>query len=661
MLANIFKKLNAERRIILQKFLIDKRTFSAILNTDVQLAFCRCESHAFHLIGDQQNSYVSSLSKNIARYNTNLASEKKENNELFATVTLLPRTYLQTQLPDDEVQKLLKLDWTSLSTTEFLSNLEKLTLYTYNLEKKPEINYDNFMQALSAVSSNFHDYELIHLLKYLVPWYRNKNTPKDVMKHIIETLDLECCNRLPKQNIENLLSFSYLFVCLRYGKESNFTRKSLLKLNQKSKRMSPSQLAQYMNLTSACTNLPMNFYEIEYYVEKNMDSMSAHELSRISIGFYKNRIQIKSPKLLMHILETMVNNVEVISTHMVSAFSKLIRTSYKHHYELDNLLRQVLKELQPQLSRFTLKTLTHISHLAAHAFIYEKGLMTSIYERLDEEIENATITDIERISLSLAHFNYDSSYPLYKKIVDEITSPGRHKEIQAHRRTLSRILKYWALADIYPIKLLEQIMDPEFIKETFCSKYAMNEEYFFLDQCIAAEVPNYTGPRLADGLREFLAKRHKAILYPGSRNSLQSNAMKEIISICQRLLKTECGIFTEKILPHFTGQDIIICLDEQNNPVLPEKILSTMRPDSVKPVPNEAKKLTWFSIIITTKNQVLKDSNEFSGILTARYRQLKSLGYTPVVVSHHKWYDMKTHEDCEKLQENYVKTLLNIA
>lgn len=326
MLANIFRKLNAESRIILQKFLIDKKTFSAILNTDVQLSYCRCESNVFKLTGNEQNSSVSSLTKNIVRHSTNLATdENKENKEFFATVTLLPRTYLQTQLPDDEVQKLLNLDWTSLSPTEFFSYLEKLTLYTYNLEKKPEINYDNFMQALSAMSPSFQDEEMTQLLKYLVPWYRNKNTPKDVMKHIVETLDLQCCNRFPKQNIENLLSFSYLFVCLRYGKESSFTRKSLLKLNRKAKRLSPSQLAQYMNLTSVCTNLPMNFYELEYYVEKNMDSLSAQELSRISIGFYKNRIHIKSPKLLMHILETMLNNVEVISTHMVSAFSKLLR------------------------------------------------------------------------------------------------------------------------------------------------------------------------------------------------------------------------------------------------------------------------------------------------------------------------------------------------
>ena len=76
----------------------------------------------------------------------------------------------------------------------------------------------------------------------------------------------------------------------------------------------------------------------------------------------------------------------------------------------------------------------------------------------------------------------------------------------SHRKTLPCILKYLALVNIYPIKLLEQVMDPEFINKVYCNKYAMNEEYFFLDQCIAAEVPNYTGPRLSDDLRQFLAK-----------------------------------------------------------------------------------------------------------------------------------------------------------
>ena len=319
MLANICRKLNAERRIILQRFQIDKKTYSTIPNTDVQL-YGRHANNVFKLTG-KQSHYVSFMSKNILRHSTNLAIENKE---LFATIPL-PRTYLQTKLPDDEVEKLLKLDWTSLSSEEFVSNFEKLSLYIYNLVKKPDINFDNFLQALSSLSPHFYDEEIAHILKYLIPWFRNENHPKDVIQFIKGTLDNECCNRFPKQNIENMLMFSHLFVYLRCGRVSNFTRKAVLKLNRKAKRLSPSQLAQFMTLMSACRNLPVNLYEIEYYIEKNMESFSAQELSKISIGFYRNKTQIKSSKLLIHILETMLNNMEVMTTHMVSAFVKLLR------------------------------------------------------------------------------------------------------------------------------------------------------------------------------------------------------------------------------------------------------------------------------------------------------------------------------------------------
>ena len=55
--------------------------------------------------------------------------------------------------------------------------------------------------------------------------------------------------------------------------------------------------------------------------------------------------------------------------------------SYKPAHKMDNLLRQVLKGLEPHVPRFTLITITHISHLAAHTFIYEKDLMSTICER----------------------------------------------------------------------------------------------------------------------------------------------------------------------------------------------------------------------------------------------------------------------------------------
>ena len=58
-----------------------------------------------------------------------------------------------------------------------------------------------------------------------------------------------------------------------------------------------------------------------------------------------------------------------------------------------------------------------------------------------------------------------------------------------------------------------------------------------------------------------------------------------------------------------------------------------MEPIAVKRVPEDAKKYKWLALIVSTNNMLIKDTDKYSGILNARYRQLQQIGYTPKVVN----------------------------
>lgn len=53
----------------------------------------------------------------------------------------------------------------------------------------------------------------------------------------------------------------------------------------------------------------------------------------------------------------------------------------------------------------------------------------------------------------------------------------------------------------------------------------------------------------------------------------------------------------------------------------------------------------WFAVLVLVKNSVLYNSNEFNGLTLCKIRQIKKLGYVPILVSvlfnHHSEILMK--------------------
>lgn len=646
MLASIYRKLN-ERRIILQRFVLDKNTFPPIKDTNTQLSYCKYVSTVSKCSAGKKSHIILGPSENIQRHYMNLAIEDKQH---FVRTGLIV-----SEISDKEVKELQNLNWASLSPVEFVTHFEKLSRCVNNLDQRPEINYEHFLQAMSALTPHLSDDEIAYVLKYLNLWLEKKEVIGDVMEKILKILDDECLKRAPNMDVESQLFFCNLLCNVRHGRKSLFALKILVKLCNKVTKMTLPQLVHYVFLLGICRNLKVNFYEIEFCLKEQKDNLSLQDWARISIGFFRNEKRFKERSLLSEILESMLKNMETINSSQVSSFSQYLRFGYRPFHGSDDLLRKVLIGLGSRVPDLPLINLTQVSYLAAKVLIFEEELMTQILKRFNEKLHEATLKDIERMTYSMAMFNYESSHPLYRNIVDELWNPNRQQEIENHRKSFVAILKYLALANIYQINLLEKVMESEFMNKAYSNKYAMGDEYYFLDQSIAVEVPNYSGPRLSTNLREFLSWRGKGSM----KTVTHTEGLQQIIAICEQLLKPTFPIHIEKILPHFFCEDIVICLDEKNNLINPEPILSAIKPGLVKAVPQEARKYKWLVLILCSRNILMKGTNEPSGILSTKCRQLKSLGYTPIVVSYQTWYEAKNEENCEQIREDYIKTLLN--
>lgn len=76
--------------------------------------------------------------------------------------------------------------------------------------------------------------------------------------------------------------------------------------------------------------------------------------------------------------------------------------------------------------------------------------------------------------------------------------------------------------------------------------------------------------------------------------------------------------------------DILFCTDANGRPVIiPEPMRKIKVFNEFKKPPKLGK---WFVIMILTRNSTLLHSNEHNGLTACKIRQLKKLGYEPILV-----------------------------
>ena len=323
MLRKLYRNLNVEKRKILQQFVNDQKSSTVIKSTNAQFSHCKYVN-TISEFNTKETQSVFTISKNVIRCSTNLAIENKE---IFGR-TRWPQFEVNIQLSNEDVENLQNLDWSSISSTEFLTNFKKLSLFMDKEDvKKPEINYENLVEAIAVLTPNFCDEEIAYLLRYLQLWLSNKNLPKGTLTSIIKLLDIECVKRhnAKKYDIETMFMFCSLFCNVNYAKKSLITCKSLIKLNQKAKHLTQAQLVNFMYFMTVCKYLPVNLYEIEYQLESKMDTLSLEELITVLTGFFRNDIRIRSTNFLKHIIKTILDNMETMTDQQISMFSRLIK------------------------------------------------------------------------------------------------------------------------------------------------------------------------------------------------------------------------------------------------------------------------------------------------------------------------------------------------
>ncbi|XP_043278377.1 FAST kinase domain-containing protein 5, mitochondrial isoform X2 [Venturia canescens] len=306
----------------------------------------------------------------------------------------------------------------------------------------------------------------------------------------------------------------------------------------------------------------------------------------------------------------------------------------------------LLTMLIPKVPKLSIPCLTNIIHATAYVQIHKPELMNAVIKKFEENIDEARIKDLERLTWALGIFAYERDTPIYNKIIESLRDPKRELELTLYPKTLPTILSHFSFANIFPIDLIKRVFDPEFLKRVYGNNaFRIGRDFFSLEMNIKIDLPEYDGPFLMPTLLEFLAKRYVLDKMNSSPKSTYSDKFtREVVHMCKFAVKAGTPISIEQVLPQYVKPDIILCFDEANNPVDPQPILSKTDQGYIKYVPDEGKHLKWIAVNLATQNQIIKGDNKVVGPLNCKMKQLQKIGYTTIMININDWHDLLTLE-----------------
>lgn len=371
----------------------------------------------------------------------------------------------------DSVHELLQENWSNKQPSQVLEAFTKLS--TYCSENNVCISnnmFDNFIDDLTDKINKFTDAELVSAFYALNVWPETESIRTRNLIEVWAALDDACLERVNRWSPDETLSFIALFYMLNVSKVSDFCKKGLIKLAFKAKGLTPEQLVQTMFFVGVQRKSPHDIHNLEVFISKNFSKFSVDEIAIMSMGFFKSRIPIRSVELVKQIIEKIMENPKNIHEVSLAALLKIIRYSIKTPFD-DCIAKmyELLGVLKHEVPRLSVMCNVHIALIGTSKLILHKDCLDSVAELCLKKLSDARLKDLERLVLTYGTLNYlpETKENFIDQIIEELRKPERQSELHSHGRTFACCLSYLGLLGKYPVDLISQVLNNDFLKNTY--------------------------------------------------------------------------------------------------------------------------------------------------------------------------------------------------
>ncbi|XP_014219342.1 uncharacterized protein LOC106647449 [Copidosoma floridanum] len=576
-----------------------------------------------------------------------------QNSDNYAKSTA--STLIEKDMQIIEVEKILEKHWSSMSVLEMLQNFEFLSFFAKkNTENISDPKYQGIIEVMTSKVPEFCDKDLQFLLKCLEFW--QLDVKNEAFKQLYSAIDKECLNRRKNWSFDEILLINDLFFNIRLNRIVDFTWVTLNKLGRKPCLLSPSQLVQFAFCLKTNRYIHSPLYNTEHAFEQNFDNFTLDELGIFAMAFVKYKSSIKSKDFATRILQKITNEIDSTNDITLVALLKTL-TVLKKPDDFENIYK-FIEALETQIDKRSIKVLVHVMLWLKELRFENTELMSKMLNRFEKDLPNMNLADIQKVLYTLFTFNYDpKETPFFSSAMNEVSKPDRTQEIERFSKSLISIVQSAVNLNYYPEKALKQIMDPEYTKRHFIHEYRLISEYLKIDYCIEIEHPQYDGPRIQKDQINLLLKRHGSLCRWEVRQNrkviTRFYVVENFLSACKKLFGFESAVHDDILLPHLALPHFVLCYDpETEKYVSPGEQLSKIPTSEIKYAPKDGKE--WYVIIITPGLVYIRNTLKPTGFLAMRLRQLKRIGYEPIVIPMAEWSRMK--EEAERCE--YIKKLL---
>ncbi|XP_031839897.1 FAST kinase domain-containing protein 5, mitochondrial [Nomia melanderi] len=569
-------------------------------------------------------------------------------NSAFYKDTIVPPIKSRFYVTKDAIDKAINMNWEQSSSLECLNAIKVIAHYHLIKSYLSEEKYCQILKELKNKIPEFKDHEIKILMSYLIALKNNVKKLKPY-ERLVHQLDYECLKRFFGSNVVELLWTIDAFYQLDMYNCSYMWR-ALRKISSKLEKLSGKNLVQFLFYISVCKFPDLHMFEVECYLIERMSEISPDELGIVARGFFLTKRKVTQKDLMIEILNKTEKHISSMNNVSVEAVIKLIR--YSDSCNLKSHFQKTLQNVK--VDRLNLLSLTHIAQGMGGTRVYNGELLNSIVQRLEEDYSSARLKDIERILFCVCLITpYTEGHDLCRRIMNPLLSTyrtTRSEEVFQYPYSMVHIVGFLIHKNIYIEELIRFVLTPEYVKNTHKNNMTfLTGQYLFLQCSIQIELPNYTGPLLDDKIYNCLIQKNcrRTDVYE-KHNSMKF--MSEVIYLCKEKLGLQAH--TDFILPHYYTSDIILGFDKNNNSVPIEPILSEMPPRTIKRVDTEdLRKIKWKVIYLLSSTTNVIGHDGYVCSVYMKCRQLKTIGYTPIILSYRTWKVLAENEKVPHLKK----------
>lgn len=378
---------------------------------------------------------------------------------------------------------------------------------------------------------------------------------------VLELYETELSRRSSQMTLHQLILAADLWRCI--GKQAP---QFLLHLYDSVRlhlgQLGVPELVQLLYILGEGRQCPKDLIRpLEQLLMHHLLQLRPEEVGVICLGLFKSQTSI-SESAVTRIVDKALSFVKEMSDFAMVNVLKYLRFSYLYHRAW---VEAMAEEVPKRAHRMGVKGLMHVALTCSALHYSNDSILTAVADRVPLLVPHCRSKDSCKLLWAYGTLGFlpSRSPSFYPSLTESLRQ--RKAEFQRYPEHLLTGLLGLAFVSQFPEDLIALALSPDFINLALkCTQLELKKDLFTLDGVVALELPQWTGPRLSNELRDEVTE----MLWTFAQSDVcQKPEVQEAESALKDLLGGEEFVCKRMILPHTRSIDLEVHLNSTGQPV----------------------------------------------------------------------------------------------